>query len=130
MILQEYDMTVTNKRGALKTNTDCLSCFSKDAPNYKPILPAWNKRDYNISLATVFAFMGTEQLDDDDQLTQLEFWEDKVVLHFLKIHKYQEELTPLSKNRVYRRAEEFRWSSHNLYKIQKYGSHMLVVPLK
>ena len=80
-------MKVTHKRGALYTNAECLSRFPKDAPNYEPILPDWNKGHYNISLATMFAFMGTEQLDDD-QLTQLESWEVEPVLHFLKIHKY------------------------------------------
>ena len=81
LLLQEYDMTVTHKRGALNTNADCLSRFPKDAPKYEPILPDWNKGDYNISPATVFAFMSTEQCSEE-QRTQKEIWEDEPVLVF------------------------------------------------
>ena len=53
-------MIVTHKRGALNTNADCLSNFPKDAPDYEPMLLDWNKGDYNICLATTFAFLSTE----------------------------------------------------------------------
>ena len=62
--MQENDTTVTHKRGALNTNTDCLCRFPKDAPNHEPISLDWKKGDYNNSLAIVFAFMGIAQLDD------------------------------------------------------------------
>ena len=78
LLLQECDMMVTHKRGALSTNADCLSRFPKDALNYEPVLPDWNKGDYNISPATVFAFMNVETLDED-QVTQKEIWEDEPV---------------------------------------------------
>ena len=53
LLLQEYDKTVTHKRGALNTIVDCLSRFPKDAPNYAPILLDRNKGDYKNSLAIV-----------------------------------------------------------------------------
>ena len=76
----------------------------------------------------VFAFMSTEPLDEE-QVTQKEIWEDEPVLMLLKIHKYQQELTPLGKDRVYRRAKGFRWLSHNLYKLHKNGLQLLLMPL-
>ena len=123
LLLQEYDMTVVHKRGALNTNADCLSRFPKDPPLREPILPDWNHGDYNISPPTVFAFMSTTKLDEE-QPTQLEIWEDEPVLVFLKTHTYQDDLTPLSKDRVYRRSKGFRWLSHNLYKVHNDGTQL------
>ena len=127
LLLQEYDMTVVHKRGVLNTNADCLSRFPNDTPRDDTILPDWNKGDYNISPETVFAFMETPV--NDDQTAQLEIWMDEPVLHFLRTHKYQEDLDALSKDRVYRRAKGFRWLAHNLYKIDQNGSQMLLIPL-
>ena len=64
---------------------------------------------------------------DSDQLLQTEIWDDLPVLHFLKTHQYLA-LSPLEKDRVYRRARGFRWLAHQLYKIQQEGPSMLVVP--
>ena len=58
----------------------------------------------------------------------IEIWEDKPVLHLLKTHTYQQELTPLNKDRVYRRAQGFRWLSHKKIKVQNNGSQLLLVP--
>ena len=120
-------MTVIHKRGILNTNADCLSRFPNEAPRNEPPLPDWNKGDYNITPSAVFAFMSATPLDNE-QPNQLEIWEDKPVLHLLKTHKYQQELTPLNKVRVYRRAKGFRWLSHNLFKVQHNGSQLLLVP--
>ena len=127
LLLQEYDMTVIHKRGILNTNADCLSRFPNEAPRNEPPLPDWNKGDYNITPSAVFAFMSATPLDNEHP-NQLEIWEDKPVLHLLKTHKYQQELTPLNKDRVYRRAKGFRWLSHNLFKVQHNGSRLLLVP--
>ena len=116
LLLQEYDMTVIHKKGTLNTNADGLSRCPKDAPQDGTILPDWNKGDYNISPETVLAFMGDE-IPDEEQITHTEIWEDEPVLQLLKTHKYQDDLTPLSKDRVYRRATGFKWLSHNLYKV-------------
>lgn len=70
--------------------------------------------------------MSTEQFNKD-WLTQLQIWEDTPVLHFWRIHKYGKELSPLNKDVVYRQARGFRWLSHNLCKLQKDGSQMLMV---
>ena len=59
----------------------------------------------------------------------MEIWEDEPVLIFLKTHKYREDLSPLGKDRVYRRSKGFRWLTHNLYKVHKDGLHLLLVPL-
>ena len=126
LLLQEYDMKVLHKRGVLNTNADCLSRFPKEAPTNEPPLPDWNKGDYNTTPETVFAFMGEQQIEKDEEI-QLDIWEDTQVLHFLKNHKYQESLSPLQKDRVYRRAKGFRWLSHNLFKLQQ--QEMLLVPV-
>ena len=60
--------------------------------------------------------------------TQMDIWEDQPVLHFLRTHQYESNLTPLNKDRVYRRAKGFRWLSHNIYKIHKDGRQMLLIP--
>ena len=129
LLLQEYDMQVLHKRGVLNTNADCLSRFPKDAPLNEPPLPDWNKGDYNVTPATVFAFMGEQPLEKDEE-NRLDIWEDTQVLHFLKNHKYQNNLTPLQKDKVYRRAKGFRWLAHNLYKLQLHGMQMLLVPIQ
>ena len=72
--------------------------------------------------------MSAEKLDEE-QPTQLEIWEDETVLVFFKTHTYQEDLTPLSKDRVYRRSKGFSWLSHNLYKIHNNGTKLSLVPL-
>ena len=59
---------------------------------------------------------------------QMDIWEDQPVLHFLRTHQYESNLTPLNKDRVYRRAKGFRWLSHNIYKIHKDGRQMLLIP--
>ena len=128
LLLQEYDMKVIHKRGVLNTNADCLSRFPNNALDNEPPLPDWNRGDYNQTPQSVFAFMDNP-LSSEDKLTQLEIWEDESVLHLLKTHKYQEELSPLNKDRVYRRAKGFRWLSHNLYKSMNDGSRLLLVPL-
>ena len=51
-----------------------------------------------------------------------------VAKEIYQTHKHEEDLTPFSKDRVYRRVG-FWWLFHNLYKIHKDGSHMLLVPL-
>lgn len=35
----------------------------------------------------------------------------------------------MAKDRVYRRAKGFRWLAHNLYKVQREGTQMLLIPL-
>ena len=112
-------MTVVHKRGVLNTNADCLSRYPKKASGKEPILPEWNRGDYNISPEKVFSFMSTVQ-PDSEQLLQSEIWDDLPVLHFLKTHQYLA-LSPLEKDRVYRRARGFRWLAHQLYKVQREG---------
>ena len=129
LLLQEYDMKVLHKRGVLNTNADCLSRFPKNAPSYEPPLPDWNKGDYNVTPATVFAFMEEQPIEKDEE-NRLDIWEDTQVLHFLKNHEYQDHLNPLQKDRVYRRAKGFRWLAHNLYKLQLHGMQMLLVPIQ
>ena len=121
-------MTIVVKRGTLNTNADCLSRFPKTILQNEPVLPDWNKGDYNIPRETVLAFMG-EQQPMDNQATHNEIWEDELVSQLLKTHKYPVDLTPLAKDRVYRRAKGFKWLAHNLYKLQKEGNQMLLVPL-
>ena len=57
LLLQEYDMKVIHRRGILNTNADCLSRNPRQPLVGEPILPDWSKGDYNLSPATVFAFM-------------------------------------------------------------------------
>ena len=59
---------------------------------------------------------------------QTEIWDDLPVLQFLKTHEYTTDLTPLTKNRVYRRAKDFQMMAHNLYKVDKDGKQLLHVP--
>ena len=126
LLLQECDMKVIHKSGILNTNADCLSRFPQQAPTYEAPLPDWNKGDYNLTPAKVFAFMVNKP--ENDESNQLDIWEDTKVLHFLKTHKYLPDLTPLQKDRVYRRAKNFQWLAHNLYKVQHGGMQMLLVP--
>lgn len=55
-------------------------------------------------------------------MSQLEIWEDAFVLHYLRTQKYQEALSAVNKDKVYRRAKSFRWLTRNLYKLHKDGS--------
>ena len=98
LLLQEYDMTVVHKKGILNTNADCLSRYPKKASGKEPILPDWNRADYNLSPSKVFAFTTIVQLERD-QLLQSEIWDDIPLLHFLKTHRYHELSTPLEKDR-------------------------------
>ena len=107
LLLQEYDMKVVVKRGTLNTNADCLNRFPKTGLPNGPVLPKWNKGDYNLTPETVLAFMGEEQ-PMDNQATHNEIWEDEPVLQLLKTHKYPYDLTPLAKDKVYRRAKGFK----------------------
>ena len=127
LLPQEYDMKVFHKRGVLNTNADCLSRNPKSPMANEPILPDWGKGDYNLSPSTIFAFMATTE-EDNNHLSQAEIWEDLLVLQFLKTHKYTTGLTPLTKDRVYRRAKSFRWMAHNLYKVDRDGKQLLLVP--
>ena len=127
LLLKEYDMTVVHKRGVLNTNADCLSRYPKKASGKEPILPDWNRGDHNMSPEKVFSFMSTVQ-PDNEQLLQSEIWDDLPVLHFLKTHQYLT-LSPLEKDHVYRRARGFRWLAHQIYKVQREGPMLLVVPL-
>ena len=68
LLLQEYDMTVVHKRGVLNTNADCLNRYAKKASGKEPILPDWNRDDYNISPEKVFSFMSTVQPDSEQPL--------------------------------------------------------------
>ena len=61
-------------------------------------------------------------------MLQKEIWDDEPVLHFLKTHRYLDELTHLEKDRVYRRAQGFRWLAKYLYKMSKEGKTMLFIP--
>ena len=70
LLLQEYDINVIHKRGVLYTTADCVSRCPNDAPANEPPIPDWNRGENNISLATVFVFMTSEQLDKN-QLSQL-----------------------------------------------------------
>ena len=63
LLLQDYDMTVAHKRGVLNTNADCLSRQPQPSTSNEPLLPDWNKGDYNLSPDTAFAFMATEAVD-------------------------------------------------------------------
>ena len=56
----------------------------------------------------------------------MEIWTNSSIA---KAHKHREDPTPLSKDRVYRRAKGFPWLSHNLYEVQKHGTQKLLVPL-
>ena len=117
LLLQEYDMIVAHKRGSLNTNADCLSRYPQPITGKEPILPDWTKGDYNLTPVAVFAFMATEPTEEPQAL-QADIWEDLPVIHFLKTHQYRKDLTPLDKDRLYRRAKEFRWLAHNLYKLR------------
>ena len=127
LLLQEYDMKVFHKRGMLNTNADYLSRNPKPPMANEPILPDWGKGDYDLSPATIFAFMATTEVDNK-YWSQAEIWDDLPVLQFLRTHKYTTDLTPLTKDRVYRRAKIFRWMAHNLYKIDRDGKQLLLVP--
>ena len=127
LLLQEYDMKVVHKRGSLNTNADCLSRYPTQVDKEGKILPDWNKGDYNLSPATVFAFMAT-QLPEDEHALQTDIWHDEPVLHFLKTHEYSKGLNAHDKDRVYRRAKNFRWLAHNLYKTCKENTSMLLIP--
>ena len=122
-------MTVVHKRGVLNTNVDCRSRQPQPLTGNEPLLPDWNKGDYNIPPQTAFAFMSVDTETADTTQTQMDIWEDQPVLHFLRTHQYETNLTPLSKDRVHRRAKGFRWLSFNIYKIHKDGRQMLLIPL-
>ena len=62
------------------------------------------------------------------QLPQPEIWGNDLVLHFLRIHQYLDNLNALNKGKVYWRAESYRWFTHNLYKLHKGGTQMPFVP--
>ena len=126
LLLQEYDMTVVHKRGVLNTNADGLSRQPQPLKDNEPLLPDWNRGDYNLAPETAFAFMATEAIDITQ--TQVDIWEDEPVIHFLRTHQYKSDLTPLTKDRVYRRAKGFRWLAHNIYKIHNDGRQMLLIP--
>ena len=70
--------------------------------------------------------MATEYVDITP--TQMDIWEDSLVLHFLRTHQYQSNLTSLNKDRVHRRAKGFRWLAYKLYKIHNDGRQMLLIP--
>ena len=62
LLLQEYDITVQHKKGALITNADCLSRFPLlSPPNEQPLLD-WDKGEYNIARERVFTtLVGQDQ---------------------------------------------------------------------
>ena len=64
LLLQEYDMTVIHKRGILDTNADCFSRYPKKISGKEPILPDWNKGDYNLTPSKVFSFVSTVRSTD------------------------------------------------------------------
>ena len=119
---------VQQKSGVLNTNADGLSRNPSTAPDYGPPLPDWDKGDYNVTPATALMYMARDISVELDNTFIQDIWNDAHAVLFLKTHKKPDNVTSTEKDRVYRRAKQFRWLAHNLYRLQKNGLKMQLVP--